>query len=195
MPHLQGVGAWRNPIDPEMSFPVGDHDQGVIGHQDIGPHPGVAHITDDPHKSWLGKNRLGPISKMGEGDMEEGPPIGETGVGGMEDRVAITDNEPAAHGRDLDARQKLAAPVVQQGDRVRGRMPPRGRAREDDDRPQHPTVRRELEPIHELPVPTERPMLADLLPKGLRPQSDKDHPAREGAGRADLRCHRPLPEE
>lgn len=113
MPQAQAILSWRDVADIEPAGSVRYRTIGMVGDNDMRPHPGMQHITIDQHMTWLRKaiGFLGPVRQT---QIEYGCVAISSGVDIMQDEVAVPQCEWLPDGDGLDAGDKGAVFIVQQ---------------------------------------------------------------------------------
>ena len=113
VPQAQTILAWRDVADVEPTGSVRYRGIGVIGDNDMRPHPGMQHITINQHMTRLRKtvSFLGPVRQT---QIEYGLVTILAGVDIMQDEVAVPQRERLPDGYGLDAGDKGAVFIVQQ---------------------------------------------------------------------------------
>jgi hypothetical protein len=177
MPDSKTIGPRRDAGQREPTLPVGHGSKRAVGDKDVGPHPDMAHITDDSKETRRAECDPHLLSKMRKGHVKEGLILLAVRMGRMKNRVAVPDLQDRADAGNLNPRHKPAVAIIQDCD-------PRGKPRtlplnplESHKHIGHSPLRGEKEPFQGSPRATDLPIFLDRNPLLLKPWPHILHPA------------------
>lgn len=116
MPDTEAIGPRSDTCQGEATLRVSHSCKRVVGDEDEGPHPDMAHITDNSKKPWSVERDPYHFSKIWKSYVKEGFVSFTEGMSRMEDSVAVSDLQQSADGSNLDPWHEPAVPVIQHGD-------------------------------------------------------------------------------
>lgn len=132
VPQAQTVLARRDAVDVEPTGSVRYRGIGMVGNNNMRPHPGMQHITIDQHMTWLRK-AIGFFGPVRQAQVEYGLVTVLAGMDIMQNEVAVPQCERLPDGYGLDAGDKGAVFIVQQRGKGRGAFPGVNAVQDDDD--------------------------------------------------------------
>ena len=113
MRHPEGIDARRDRRERKSPLVIRHGHEGVWGHEDLGPHPGMPHIADHPEEPLYHQRDSHLFPKMGKGDVEEGFVPPGMRMGCVKGTVAVPDLEHGSRRDHLNPRKKAAVPIVE----------------------------------------------------------------------------------
>ena len=132
VPQAQLIFSRRDVADVEPTGSVRYRGIGMVGNNDMRPHPGMQHITINQHMTRLRKT-IGFLGPVRQTQIEYGLVAILAGVNIMQDEVAVTQRERLPDGYGLDAGDKGAVFIVQQREKNGVAFPGVNAVQDDDD--------------------------------------------------------------